>query len=370
MPPMEPSFSDVDAATVTTQRQLQPDAAAVPLLLREAVLTDATQILRLSQLLDSINLPTEEAELAALIEQSAVSFRGQAMSREAGAYLFVLEDVKSRDIVGTAMILAKHGTPDSPHFYLEMAEDQRYSKTLKKMFRHTYLTLRRCIDGPTEVGGLIVDPVHRRHPAKIGKQLSFVRFLYMAMYPERFEDDVLAEMMPPLTEDKESSFWECYGKRVTGLNFREADKLSMKDKEFIDALFPPIPLYVSMLPLTVQEQIGTVGPDTQGAVHLLEKIGLRFLRHVDPFDAGPFYGAKLQDLVLVQQFRRYRVAAVGAKQIIEAEKDLLIGWEGQEGFRAARVSARPAFAILYCPIEILTSLGLAEGTEMGAIPFI
>jgi arginine N-succinyltransferase len=370
MPPIEHSFPASDAATVTTQNSLQPVAPTIPFLLREAVPTDAPQILRLSQLLDSINLPTEETDLAALIEQSALSFRGQATNREEGVYLFVLEDVESHDIVGTAMILAKHGTPDSPHFYLEMAEDQRYSKTLKKMFRHTYLTLRRCIDGPTEVGGLIVDPVHRRHPAKIGKQLSFVRFLYLALYPERFEDEVLAEMMPPLTEDKESLFWECYGKRVTGLNFREADKLSMKDKEFIDALFPPIPLYVSMLPLAVQEQIGQVGSDAQGAVHLLEKIGLRFLRHVDPFDAGPFYGAKMKDLAPVQQFRRYRVAAVGAKQIVEAERDLMIGWEGQEGFRAVRVSARPALAMLYCPVEVLSSLGLVEGTEVGAIPFL
>ncbi|MGE0684349.1 MAG: arginine N-succinyltransferase [Candidatus Binatia bacterium] len=370
MPPIEYSSPDSDVATITTQNSLQPIAPKIPFLVREAVPTDAPQILRLSRLLDSINLPTEGADLAALIEQSVVSFRGQAVSREAGAYLFVLEDMESHVIVGAAMILAKHGTPDSPHFYLEMAEDQRHSKTLKKMFRHTYLTLRRCIDGPTEVGGLIVDPVHRRHPAKIGKQLSFVRFLYMAMYPERFEEEVLAEMMPPLTNDGESLFWECYGKRVTGLNFREADKLSMKDKEFIDALFPPIPLYVSMLPLAVQEQIGQVGPDTQGAVHLLEKIGFRFLRHVDPFDAGPFYGAKLKDLELVQQFRRYRVAAVGAKQIVEAEKDLLVGWEGREGFRAARVSVRPALAMLYCPAEILSSLGLLEGTEVGVIPFI
>jgi arginine N-succinyltransferase len=370
MSPIEHSFSDSDAAAVTTQSSLQSPASTIPFLLREAVPTDAPQILRLSHLLDSINLPTEEADLAALIEQSVVSFRGQATSREAGAYLFVLEDVESHALVGTAMILAKHGTPDSPHFYLEMAEDQRYSKTLKTMFRHTYLTLRRCIDGPTEVGGLIVDPNHRRHPAKIGKQLSFVRFLYMAMYPERFEDEVLAEMMPPLTEGRESLFWECYGKRVTGLNFREADKLSMKDKEFIDALFPPIPLYVSMLPLAVQEQIGKVGTDTQGAVHLLEKIGFHFLRHVDPFDAGPFYGAKLKDLVLIQKFHRYRVAAVGAKQIVEAERDLIVGWEGQAGFRAARVSARPALAMLYCPVEVLSSLGLLEGTEVGVIPFL
>lgn len=370
MPPIEHSFSDADAATVTAQNLSQPVVPTVPFLVREAALADAPRILQLSRLLDSINLPTEEGDLAALIEQSVVSFRGQATSREAGVYLFVLEEVESHAIVGTAMILAKHGTPDSPHFYLEMAEDQRYSKTLKKMFRHTYLTLRRCIDGPTEVGGLVVDPIHRRHPAKIGKQLSFIRFLYMAMYPERFEDEVLAEMMPPLTEEGESLFWECYGKRVTGLNFREADKLSTKDKEFIDALFPSIPLYVSMLPLAVQEQIGTVGADTQGAVHLLEKIGLRFLRQVDPFDAGPFYGAPLKDLVLVQQFRRYRVAAVGAKQIVETEKDLMIGWESQEGFRAARVRARPALAVLYCPVEILRSLGLQEGTEVGVIPVL
>lgn len=370
MPPMEQTFPVSDTAVVTTRNPLQPVAATIPFLLREAASSDMQQILRLSRLLDSINLPTEEADLATLIKQAAVSFRGQTTSREAGVYLFVLEDRESHAIVGTAMILAKHGTPESPHFYLEMAEDQRYSKTLKTMFRHTYLTLRRCIDGPTEVGGLIVDPAYRQNPAKVGKQLSFVRFLYMAMYPERFEEEVLAEMMPPLTDEGESLFWECYGKRVTGLSFREADKLSTKDKEFIDALFPPIPLYVSMLPPAVQEQIGQVGTETQGAVHLLKKIGFRFLRHVDPFDAGPFYGATLKDLVLVQQFRRYRVAAVGAKQIVEAEQDLMIGWESRAGFRAARVSARPALAMLYCPIEVLTSLGLVEGTEVGVIPFL
>jgi arginine N-succinyltransferase len=342
----------------------------VPFLLREAILADVNPILRLSRLLDSINLPTEESDLTALIQQSTASFRGEIKDRKDGVYLFILEEHDSRSIVGTAMILAKHGTPESPHFYLEMASDQRYSKTLKQMFRHTYLTLRRCIDGPTEVGGLIVDPSYRQHAAKIGKQLSFVRFLYLAMYPDRFEDEVLAELLPPLTAERESLFWECYGKRVTGLNFREADKLSTKDKEFIDALFPSIPLYVCMFPLEVQEQLGKVGPESQGAAHLLEKIGLRFLRHVDPFDGGPFYGAQVKDIVLVQQFRRYRIAAEGAKQIVETEKDLVIGWQSNDGFRAARVSARPALSLLYCSAEVLSTLGLTEGTEVGAVPFL
>jgi len=343
---------------------------SIPFLLREATPADASQILRLARLLASINLPTEKNDLVARIRRSALSFRGKIKDRQNGVYLFILEERATRRIAGTAMLIAKHGTPESPHFYLEMATDQRYSKTLKKMFRHTYLTLRRCLDGPTEVGGLIVDPAYRQHEAKIGKQLSFVRFLYLAMYPDRFEDEVVAEMLPPLTADKESLFWECYGKRVTGLSFREADKLSTKDKEFIEALFPSIPLYICMLPVEVQEQIGEVGPDTQGAVHLLKKIGLRFLRHVDPFDGGPYYGAKMEEILLVQQFRRYCLKADRSGRAAETRQDVLIGWEGSQGFCAARVNASQEASVLFCPAAVLQALDLREGVEVGAIPFL
>lgn len=368
---MEPSLADSQTGMISvTKTGASSLVSPPPFLLREAIATDAPRMLHLSRLLDSINLPTEEEDLLALITRSAASFRGKIQNREDGVYLFVIEQAQSREIAGTAMIIAKHGTPDSPHFYLEMATDQRYSKTLKKMFRHTYLTLRRCIDGPTEVGGLIVDPAQRLHPAKIGKQLSFVRFLYIAMHPERFENEVLAEMLPPLTREKESLFWECYGKRVTGLNFREADKLSTKDKEFIDALFPPIPLYACMFPLEVQEQLGKVGPETQGAVHLLEKIGLQFLKHVDPFDGGPFYGAKMQDLLLVRQFRRCRVMTASEEPETKKSENVLIGWESADGFRAAQVTATEESSLLLCPAQLLSALSLTEGTEVGAIPFL
>ena len=342
----------------------------IPFLLREATAADVPQVLRLARILDSINVPTEKNDLVALMHRSALSFRSKIQDRQDGMYLFVLEERATQRIAGTAMLIAKHGTPESPHFYLEMATDQRYSKTLKKMFRHTYLILRRCLDGPTEVGGLVVDPAYRQHEGKLGKQLSFVRFLYLAMYPERFEDEVVAEMMPPLTADKESLFWECYGKRVTGLSFREADKLSTKDKEFIDTLFPSIPLYVCMLPVEVQEQIGQVGPDTRGAVHLLEKVGLRFLRHVDPFDGGPYYGAKVKEILPVQQFRRYRLRADHSDRAAKTGQDLLIGWEGTQGFCAARVKAYPEASVLCCPAEVLQALALQENTEVGAIPFL
>ncbi|MCS6926328.1 MAG: arginine N-succinyltransferase [Candidatus Binatia bacterium] len=351
-------------------RVTELQAVLPPFSLREAVLADIPQILRLARLLGSTNLPVEADDLAALIRQSSRSFRGQIEDWREGVYLFVLDEAASGRVVGTSMLIAKHGTPEAPHFYLEMATDQRYSKTLKKMFHHTYLTLRRCLDGPTEVGGLIVDPAYRRHPAQAGKQLSFIRFLYLAMYPERFERAVVAELLPPLTAEQESLFWECYGKRVTGLSFREADQLSRKDKEFIDALFPPIPIYTCMLPLEVQQQIGKVSAETEGAVRLLEKIGLRFLGQVDPFDAGPYYGADVKDIVLVQQYRRYQLVPDHEGQEGRTRAELLIGWDGPTGFRGTRISARPENSLLYCPPAVLAALELPEGTAVGAVPFL
>lgn len=348
---------------------------SIPFRIREVAPADLVQVLRLGRLLDSINVPTGHDDLAACIQQSRRSFGGQLQDPQQGIYLFVLEEAATQQIIGTAMLIAKHGTPECPHYYLEMATDERYSKTLKKMFRHDYLTLRRSMDGPTELGGLVVDPAFRQGSAqkgsvKIGKQLSFVRFLYLAMYPERFEDRVLAEMLPPLTEDKGSLFWECYGKRVTGLSFREADTLSITDKEFIDALFPPIPLYMCMLPLEVQQQIGQVGPDTQGAVHLLKKVGLRFLNHVDPFDGGPFYGAQVEDLVLIQRFRRSCVEVSQADLDTRQMTELLIGWEAEDGFRAALITAQPDSAVLRCSALDAAALNLHPGMEVGTIPFL
>lgn len=370
-----PLLPDAEATNTRTipltvpQKPLNDDGTTA-FLLREAGPEDTPHILQLARLLDSINLPTEEIDLHQLIARSQRSFRGGYGDYSEAVYVFVLEERTTQRIVGASMIIAKHGTPDAPHFYLEMATDQRYSKTLKKFFSHTYLTLRHSLDGPTEVGGLIVEPTYRQHPAKIGRQLSFVRFLYVAMYPERFEEEVLAEILPTMTATKESLFWECYGKRVTGLGFREADTLCLKDKEFIDALFPPVPIYICMLPVAVQEQIGKAGPDSQGAVRLLEKVGLRFLRHVDPFDGGPYYGAKVKDLLPVQQFRRYELATEAAYTADKACQDMLIGWESTAGFRAASIQARAEGAQLYCRVSTLEAFNLQAGMTVAAIPLM
>jgi arginine N-succinyltransferase len=112
-----------------------------------------------------------------------------------------------------------------------------------------------------------------------------------------------------------------------------------------------------MLPLAVQHEIGTVGPETEGAVRLLEHIGLRFLNQIDPFDAGPYYGARIDEVSAVRQTRRARLApevGTGSGRRLEPH---LIAVESQ-GFLAFRALARWQGETLLLEPALFAELGL------------
>jgi arginine N-succinyltransferase len=339
--------------------------------LRQAYPRDKRRLLELARLLDSVNMPTTAREMDEAIKRSCRSFQGRIRDRARAVYLFCAEDLETRRLAGASMIIAKHGTPASPHYYLQVDSDERYSHTLRKMFRHTFLRLRHSMDGPTEVGGLIVDPEMRRLPEKVGKQLSWVRFLYIARHRRRFESRIIAEIMPPMTADRGNLFWDHYGRRMTGLSFREADRLSVHDKEFIRALFPDAPLYTPMLPDEVRGFLGAVGEQSRGAVRLLEQAGLRYLDQIDPFDAGPYYGAAISDLDPVKALRTYRVIPGTVSSVSDKSgRPFLVSREDRvTGFRAVQVAtAAPQGDRIVLPNEAMATLGAKEAAMVDVIP--
>ena len=107
-----------------------------------------------------------------------------------------------------------------------VTSEERHSNELGKRFVHTKLQLQSTEDGPTEIGGLMLDPAYRRHKEMCGKALSTVRFAYMSFHPQRFEREVLAEMLSPFTETGGNLLWDAFGARFTGLPYRDADHLS------------------------------------------------------------------------------------------------------------------------------------------------
>ena len=361
----EPSRNRPGHASVIVLGVMQ--TARPAFVLREARPSDRRRLLRLARELDSINLPTDSSEMAQMLVRSARSFRGLIPNRARAVYIFCAEEIVTREIAGASMIIGQHGTPQSPHYYLEMDSDERYSARLRKMFRHTYLRLRHSMDGPTEVGGLIVTLAMRHRPERVGKQLSWVRFAYIARHLKRFQDHVIAEILPPSTGNQGNVFWDHYGRRVTGLSFREADRLSIHDKEFIPALFPDAPLYTFLLPDEVRDALGAVREESRGAVRLLEQAGMKFLNQIDPFDAGPYYGAATAELIPVRQRSLLRLrtgepAAEHARSFVLAHED------SRRGFRAVQASGLEEDGNLITASAVIEALGLGEGARVDVVP--
>ncbi|MFL5272282.1 MAG: arginine N-succinyltransferase [Anaeromyxobacteraceae bacterium] len=339
------------------------------LLLRDVNRADLDALRALAAELNSVNLPNDARALSGILERSSRSFAGKVRNPLERSYVFVLEEPRSGRILGTSMIIAQHGTYDSPCTFFDVSEREHYSSTIDRHFRHKVLSIGYHFDGPTEIGGLVVHPEDRGGEAKPGKQLAYVRFLYLAMHRDRFRERVLAELMPPLLEDGRSLFWESCGKRFTGLDYQEADKRSRENKEFIQQLFPPGDIYATLFPPRVQRMLGAVGEETLGVKHLLEKVGFQYAGRIDPFDGGPHYEARVADLTLVRAYRRLRLAdgepgRSGEEKLVAAERP-----EGKIRFRAVRAFARVDGDDVLLPAEARELLGVARGDRVHVVPF-
>ncbi len=334
-------------------------------LLREVRKTDFRSLKRLAVMLNTVNLPDDEKLLKALIAKSTRSFAGRIPS-ERRTYVFVLEDLKRKIIAGTSMIIAQHGNFEAPHTYYAVSEREHYSATLDRHFRHRVLSIGYNYSGPTEIGGLVVDPPYRHHPEKVGKQLSYVRFLFIAMHRPTFRNTVLAELLPPLLSDGRSLLWEAIGKKFTGLTYQEADQLSQQNKEFIKELFPSSDIYASLFPKRTQRVIGEVGPESKSVQYMLGRIGFRYVERVDPFDGGPHYEARVDDVSLVRQFQTAKLSSEALKS---SEQDLMVGIESKRGFRAIRTLARAERGAIHLSQESAAALEARPGAILSLIPF-
>lgn len=341
------------------------------LLLRDVRKSDLPRLRALARVLNSVNLPADERALAGIVERSVRSFAGRIPDPMRRSYVFVLEDPRRNRVLGTSMVIAQHGTRESPCTFLDVTERENYSSTLDRHFRHQVLSIGFHFDGPTEIGGLVVDPRARRGPELPGKQLSMVRFLYMAMFPDRFRDTVLAELMPPLARDGKSLFWESFGRRFTGLDYQDADKRSRRGKEFIQQLFPGGEFYATLLPPRVQRALGKVGRGTEPARRMLARIGFRYVDRIDPFDGGPHYEARREEISVVRAHRRLVVA----KEPLEPgrhDPEVLAGvvrTTGPNRFRAVRARARVSGRRIRLPEGAARLLGVKEGDELDVVPF-
>jgi arginine N-succinyltransferase len=331
---------------------------------------DEDQLLNVARHLDTVNLPDDRNAIREIIDLSERSFAGDVKDPKKREYVFVLIDTAKQQIVGTSMIIAQLGRRDAPYIYFDVIDEEKYSQTLDKHFTHTLLRIGYSYSGPTEIGGLIVAPEYRKAPERLGQVISYVRFLFIAAHRPLFRDELLAELLPPLEADGTSHLWEALGRHFTGLSYAEADFISKKNKEFIKSLFPDGAVYATLLPQDAQDVIGKVGAQTRGVEKLLKRIGFRYANRIDPFDGGPHFRAKTDEISLVARTRTVRVASVFATG--NAPKD--------RALCAKELPASPFIRVVIGEVrdagegqaaidsDTAAHLGLAPGDELITLP--
>lgn len=339
-------------------------------ILRSVEPKDLKDLHHLSTIMTFINLPPDEELINQKIESSMKSFNNPSSDLSKNYYIFVLENFETSEILGVSMIHAQHGTEQEPHFYLTVGQEAKFSQTINTGFVHGTLKLGLDTNGPTEIGGLILNPEFRGSPDKLGKQLSFVRFLFMAQHPERFKPMVHSELLPPLDKFGNSPLWESVGRRFLNMNYVEADILSRNNKEFILSLFPSENIYQTLLPMDARESIGKVGKETEPVKKMLESIGFKYTKEVDPFDGGPHYRCALKDIQPIKD--RITGVLISNKNFDpQKARDVMINLKHpQHDFFALRTKLQVhGDGQLSMDPQILKDLGVELPQKVTAIPF-
>jgi len=270
-------------------------------LLRSVNSSDVNDLYELSGMVSFINLPHDLETIQKMVKASLKTFTSPSKDKFKNYYIFVLEDLEKSKVIGASMIHGQHGTDEEPHYFLKVGQENKYSETINTGFIHGTLKLDYECNGYTEIGGLVISPSYRNHKDRLGKQISFIRFLYLGLYANQFTPVIHSELMPPLDKEGNSPLWEAIGRRFMNMDYQEADKLSRNNKEFILSLFPSEMIYTTLLPVEARDSVGKVGDGTKPVKKMLEAIGFQYTKDVDPFDGGPHYRAKLKDIKPVRE---------------------------------------------------------------------
>lgn len=285
-------------------------------------------------------------------------------------FMFVLEDTESRGVLGTSQIISRMGGPGRPNVSLRLSRREMFSQSLQMGATHMLAKLHLDETGPTEIGGLILQPSYRGHKDKLGRFLSLVRFHFIGLQRRYFSDRIIAELMGAVTPDGHNTLWEYLGRRFINLTYAEADSFCQYSKEFITALFPQEEIFLTLLAPEARSVVAQVGPETLPARRMLEKLGFAYKDLIDPFDGGPTLEAATDDISLVKQTR---VLTLGAPLSASAAARLPLGivstLDDEAEFRAVQTPWLIERGQLRIPKATVAAIRAEPGSRVGMTPY-
>ncbi len=275
--------------------------------LRPVTLKDLDQLKALTEQMTSAlaSLPNVKKLLKSRIELSVRSFKKNVTHPSREYYLFVLEDIVNRKIIGTSGLNARVGGQN--FFFAYKIQKEAFCYLPLKISKYVdVLHFQKIKKGPSELCSLYLRNEFRKQG--LGSLLSLGRYFFINAFQQRFATQIVADLKGVRDEKGNSPFWETIGKFFFSTSLATADTMkSFGHKAFIRALMPKHPIYTALLPKETQMVIGEVASDTKPALHILEKRGFKKSEWVDIFDAGPYLIAKRNEIKIIQNMKSVKV---------------------------------------------------------------
>ncbi|HEY7116712.1 MAG TPA: arginine N-succinyltransferase [Tepidisphaeraceae bacterium] len=335
--------------------------------IRPITLDDLAPLVELTRLtgFGLTTLPCDEKLLRRRIKESLRGFEKLADDDPpiGETYLFVMEHVPSKQVVGTCGIVSKVGGFE-PFYAYRIETSIHQSEVLHVRKEIQTLHLVETHSGPCEIGSLFLSPQHRA--GGNGRLLSLSRFLFIANYAAYFDPTVIAEMRGVVDDKGHSPFWEAVGRHFFDVDFPKADYLSMVNKRFIAELMPKHPIYIPLLPKEAQDVIGAVHEHTKPALKILQDEGFESCDQVDIFEAGPVVRCQLNQVRAIRESRTGEVAALTNEPI---ESEMFVLAHAGQNFRAGKGPLKSDDSgRVTLPSDLAAALGVGVGDRVRYVP--
>ena len=254
------------------------------------------------------NLPPDKPALRAKLERSDAAFARVEDEIGDDLFVFVLENVATREVRGTCQIFSRVGQK-WPFYSYRLGTLTQHSEELEKTFRAEMLSLSTDLEGSTEVGGLFLHPAERS--GGLGLLIARSRYLFLRNHRARFADRTLAELRGVIDEAGMSPFWDGIAGRFFGMNFQDADEFNAaRGNQFIADLMPKHPIYTAMLPESARAVIGVPHPTGRAAMRMLQTEGFDWEKYVDIFDGGPTMTVKTDAIRTIREAEDSKIKGV------------------------------------------------------------
>lgn len=282
----------------------------LPYILHPIKLQNLNDLKKLTESMEDpiASLPNNKHLLKERIQFSLKSFSKKIRTPGNEYYLFALEHLPTKKIIGVSGIEAR--ASESDYFFAYELQ--------KETFSHPPLHIQKTVDvlalktiksKPSELCSLYLHPQYRTHG--LGALLSLSRYLFIHTFPKRFSNELIANLRGYRDEQGQSPFWQAIGDIFFGGNLSTVDTMkSLGHKSFIRDLMPRHPIYIPLLPKNVQSIIGQVHHRTQPALHLLLKQGFKTGKWIDIFDAGPLASAKCKNIQILKNIKTSQITQI------------------------------------------------------------